>query len=317
MPKNLSQILENDKEHQLLFALFFDDWMFDIDYGLLDYNKLFFLIVRKHRIVNHFFDKADLQLFPEEFIERLKIARIKQKQRALKQLSILVEIKNILKDYDFIVLKGLPLSQKLYNDFSYRDSSDIDILIKPKNETQILELLVNNGFHRSHNYEHHYVLKRHGISVEVHRKLSAIFKTKGIEKHIWTSEKSIYLGDFNFRIAEDNEIFNYYLINASTHYFRRLSYFIEIEYMRKSMNYELENMNKPIFAIHNAILSLNPLNTFPKRIVLDYLINDKKDSLYNRFRQIKFFAVISNYSFFYTFYKRLHFFVSNKFHIKS
>ena len=74
-------------------------------------------------------------------------------------------------------------------DFS--DSSDVDILIKLKEEKEIINLLVQNGFEKSSNYEHHYVLKRYGISIEVHRKLSAIFDTKEIEINMWNSKKHI------------------------------------------------------------------------------------------------------------------------------
>jgi len=312
MPNPLEKILQTDQEHQLLFNMFFDNWNYTIDYSNINYKRLFFLIVNKHRILNHFFDKADLLLFPNEFVEKLKKARLKQKQRALRQLGILHELRNLLKDYDFIVLKGLPLSQQLYKDFSYRDSSDVDILIKPEQEQQILELLSNNGFKRAFNYEHHYVLKRFGISVEIHRKLSAIFNTSDIERTMWKSNNLIKINNIDFRVANSNEIYNYYLINASTHYLKRFSYWIELVLMKRMFNYSLYPSCIKLEFIFDDILLNRSVNTYTNKLILDNLFNTEENNILITLKRLIYFAKISNYSLIKTFYKRSSFFILNK-----
>ena len=308
----LSEILETDNEHQLLFSLFFHNFRFDVDYSTINYNRLLQLITKKHRIINHFYDKADLSCFPEEFISRLKIERIKQKQNALKQLSILIEIKNVLPENSFIVLKGLPLSQQLYNDFAYRDSSDVDILIEPKNEKQIIELLVNKGFSRSHNYEHHYVLKRYGISVEVHRKLSQIFKTKEIEKNAWSNSLHVVVENNKFRVMDNNSQYNYLLINASTHYWRRLSYMLDIYNYNKYMGeIKFNPQLKNLVSLYNFLITNGIVDSYEKKTVVRYLFYNQKFNIRVLILRTLYFMKISNFSPFFTLYKRAYHYIKN------
>ena len=297
MNNYLSKILETDKEHHLLFNLFFTEYKFEIDYSSIDYNRLFVLIVKKHRIVNYFFDKADLSLFPQKFVEKLKKARIRQKQRALQQLSILLELKEILANFDFIVLKGLPLSQQLYNDFAYRDSNDVDILIQAKDEKEILNVLQKKDFETSHNQEHHFVLKKYNISIEIHRKLNEFFDTKKIEADSFKNIETITIQNNIFNVLNKKDQYDYLLMNGFIHHWSRLSWVID--FINLSNNSYKNDKLSTLF--RNTFFSDD--RSFESGFISKSILIPQKETFVLKFKRSIYLAKISENTFIFSIYK--------------
>jgi len=212
-----------------------------------DQDKLYYLITRRHKLINHFLVASQELELPSELIERLKKYQIEQKKRALLQFGELINLKKLFPNINFLVLKGVPLSEELYQDMSFRDSIDIDILVKNIHEVhEISNALINFGFERKYpvkikNYNYHVKLKSKKIGIEVHWKPSII--SRAYIQEICSSHKEIFIQGHVFKTPGDIENFIYLLIHNGKHKWHRISWLIDsISLYDKFTSEQLETM---------------------------------------------------------------------------
>lgn len=123
------------------------------------------------------------------FAQRLGDLRLQPQRRGLRQLAALPAVCSQLaaSGVDCIVLKGLPLSQRLHGNPLARESIDIDLLVSPDLFGTAEELLLDQGWRRARpdfpqtprRKRWHdglvkdalYVPRRGGVAVELHRRL--------------------------------------------------------------------------------------------------------------------------------------------------
>ncbi len=292
----INKFLHNDPEHQLIFAEFFPNYGYFTDRKNIDYKRLFKLICFKHRILNHFLEQIDEQYYPEDFINKLKNQRIKHKKKTLERLYLQLEIYHLLKDYDLIFLKGLTLSQRLYNDFSYRLGSDIDFLIKPKDEAEIIRILVQNGYQKLGNQEHHYILKKKNISIEVHRKLSDIHKTNQIEKDIWQKKEYIQIKNILLPVLSSKHEYQQLLYNASVHFWTPLM--LLLDYFKYQSTFKVSQNNEHSQKLEKTILDLiktKKATTFQQKIILKIIFKPLDNRFLFLIKKALYFAQISQH----------------------
>lgn len=112
----------------------------------INYNKLI-VNIRKNKLVNFIDSEGTIyKLFPECKQKLLKIKNF-QKIGKLSYISSAIEISKILNEGEipFIILKGIALSDLIYDDLYFRYSNDIDIFIDKKNLIKTTNLFLNNG----------------------------------------------------------------------------------------------------------------------------------------------------------------------------
>ncbi len=123
---------------------------------------------------------------PDCIMKQLKERSNQSRIQALKHGAELINISKAFanQEISLMPLKGITLSQHLYNDIGVRHTRDIDILIKAENMLIAHEILVENGYRRQPSgfdytnkqhdriikYLHHfeYVNSRKNILVELH-----------------------------------------------------------------------------------------------------------------------------------------------------
>lgn len=92
----------------------------------------------------------------------------------------LARVSNTLKGVDYVILKGSPLSERLYGGPDWRDSGDIDVLIRYKDMDEVIRRMEAVGFrpepgHQPQpwvNNEYHLISNELGVVVELHWSLA-------------------------------------------------------------------------------------------------------------------------------------------------
>jgi hypothetical protein len=278
------KFLNDDVEHSVIAHAFFN-YKLEIDQSKLDYNRFFNLIVNKHKIINHFWEQIAENNYPDNFILKIKSQRIRQKQRALKQLSVLIELNRILSSYAFIVLKGLPLSQILYEDFSFRDVVDIDILVKPEETSIILDILEENLFLIKREaintrFRHHIHASKNNVSIEIHWQIAPINELKKeFYINLWKNSEELNIQNNVFKVPNLDFQYLIMLIHNASHKWERISW---IQDFKRITNILLEKTY--LSKIENQIIEYN-LNAYYK--TGKYVINNLFNSNYNKVLSIK------------------------------
>lgn len=92
------------------------------------------------------------------FYNKLKLATTRIATGNLLKLKELVRIQQLLKKSGVECLsnKGVLLSQKLYNDYISRETSDIDFIIKPGDFSTVLNLMIADGYESTCYYNAEY-----------------------------------------------------------------------------------------------------------------------------------------------------------------
>jgi len=123
---------------------------------------------------------------PEATIKRLKDVRLKQAVRALGQVAELTRVSTLFAESGVAVipLKGVALSQELYDDPAVRSSIDLDILVRDDDVARAEDLLTELGYHHALGFHgmnarqqqhilktlhHHiYINDARGVHIELH-----------------------------------------------------------------------------------------------------------------------------------------------------
>ncbi|MCS5489161.1 nucleotidyltransferase domain-containing protein [Algoriphagus limi] len=111
--------------------------------SFLDFDKVDFIVLNsRHRLSLAQIDKLGLHKTEKEDLiqEKVKaLAELKQVQSALDQLEA--------SGISFVLLKGIGLSQRIYQDPTFRFSKDLDILVPNREEViQLRTFLLENGW---------------------------------------------------------------------------------------------------------------------------------------------------------------------------
>jgi len=193
-------------------------------------------------------DLKNIFSYDPEKIEYLKNIRKQLLNKLLKNLSTLVDIIRILEklDINFLVLKGIVLSEILYKDLYVRGSIDIDILIL--NESKIFQLIK-----KFENYNYKIVDKKYldnkflrclylkvknsiqlinrnyNIPLDLHYRLAGnrIFTAKRFQEFVNNRiSKDFYGHDINIFSVE--HYFLFLCIHSSIHCFKRLLWIYDV-----------------------------------------------------------------------------------------
>lgn len=253
---DFDKYLKDDPENRYLAAEFFNYSNKPV-LSELNFDRLFEIIARKHRIINLFWPKLDKEIFSEKFILNLREYRFKQKQRSLKQLSVLIKVSELLFNFNYIVLKGLPLSAYLYDDYSFRDVVDIDILVQKNDTKQIIEKLQQNSFHISEEkinsrYRHHIHASYNNISVEIHWQISpTIDFSKEFYNGLWNNKSNIIIENHRFNIPNPEYMYLIVLIHNAKHKWGQLSWILDYKRISEKIKNESSiDINKSISRFH-------------------------------------------------------------------
>lgn len=307
--------LLKDPEHSFLAAEYFNYSEKPLT-SELNLDRLFEIIARKHRIINHFWPQLDQEKFPEKFKLKLKEYRFKQKQRSLKQLSVLIKISELLTKHNYIVLKGLPLSEYLYNDYSFRDVVDIDILVQKKDTIEIIEILKQNSFlisdeRLNSRYRHHVHTSYNNVSVEIHWQISPTNEfSKEFYSGLWNSKSKINIENHWFNLPDPEYQFLIVLIHNAKHKWGQLSWIFDYKKMIEILNnnpsidinrsitrYNLTEYKKTAdFVSHNLFNSnyQKPLSIKEKMIIKDILIKNNNIKIKNKLRNNLYFFLLND-----------------------
>jgi hypothetical protein len=129
-----------------------------------------------------------------------------------------------------MVLKGLPLALELYPDPGLRPSTDIDILVRPKDRDAAISALMAEGydpvggafplrFFKAHHF--HAALERAGgrdLPVEVHWDTQPFYSLSRIpEEGLWERSREVTIGEKRMRIPGREENLLYLVQHLSRH----------------------------------------------------------------------------------------------------
>tara|TARA_R110002167_G_scaffold180956_3_gene381163 strand:- start:277 stop:1479 length:1203 start_codon:yes stop_codon:yes gene_type:complete len=181
--------------------------------NLIDF-KVFQKLVNHHRVWSCVYCNLKEHLpfsLPEELRNELKIKYLKNIRKSQNQLNTCSQLLRSFKDnnVEAKVLKGLPLSFKLYGDITKRHSSDLDLVINRKDLIAAHKVLNDLGF-QSKEYEqltnkqkklyfisHKDIIyfNNTGLMLELHIKLSA-FKIELTDHYIYSLfNEKLYTND--------------------------------------------------------------------------------------------------------------------------
>ena len=140
------------EEKTLINVIFKDVSIFEQKLENLDYSRLI-KILSRHLVIPLFYvkarDKDLLKNFEKEFVDYIEEIYEINKNRNEKLINELSDIKFLLQknNIDFKFLKGAGLiDNKFYSDIGERMIGDVDILISPSKEVNILRLLKANDY---------------------------------------------------------------------------------------------------------------------------------------------------------------------------
>jgi hypothetical protein len=118
------------------------------------------------------------------------------------------------KGLTFMPLKGIYLTESLYNDIGLRQFSDIDILVKPEDSQQIQLLFHKLGYKNNGDYflspsireevVHYNPMSKDGVFIEIHEKLHSVYKEYCIDPTIFfqRAEKGLLSGELTWLPAK-------------------------------------------------------------------------------------------------------------------
>ena len=182
---------------------------------------------RKQRvilIIYEFLKRGNIKV-PDTVFNKMKLYYRNNALRNIQFERELKILKNILNSaqIQFMLLKGIGLSQYLYQDPALRPSSDIDILVRPLNIVKLDKEMINNGYFFAlasspieikayRLVSHQWPYKRYGSNtfIEVHRLYGPRSRSATIgSDEIWvrSAKISLYKEEYNVMCPEDMLLF--------------------------------------------------------------------------------------------------------------
>ncbi|MFC2086801.1 nucleotidyltransferase family protein [Bacteroidota bacterium] len=236
----------------------------------MDPNHFIRYIVKNRamRLIENFFNKTNLEI-PDELNNQINKKRTIIIQKQFEHTSELVRISEIFNrnSIDFVILKGTVLGKLIYNDFSYRDSLDCDILIRESDVEETVKLLQDNyyeiltkeyfegnlGWKLFKDLYKHCVLKnkQNNIIVELHWDLTKRYiQKKGLNSYLKNSRK-IMLNQYLFPVLSNEDNFEYLCMHGIIHRYSRITWLLEIALFTQKMNIDWKEVFKMSY-IHDT-----------------------------------------------------------------
>lgn len=194
--------------------------------------------------------KKNSSLYPLEIIEGLKKNSSKESEKCLKQFKSLREIvlafdKNEIR---YLVLKGLLLSHRLYQDISVRQSKDIDIFIDINDLTKIDKVLRIAGYHPQKEIQfskdkiekllkssNDLIYCKGGIIVEVHYQLDRLNTEFNNFDLYWQQSRKCELFGYSFSILSEQDEWLFLCMHGSKHAWMRLQWLCDVAALKKQL----------------------------------------------------------------------------------
>jgi hypothetical protein len=229
-------------------------------------------------------------LMPEYVLDALKQKCQDNALNALRITGEMVRIVNILENHGIspVVLKGAPLSWRLYGDIAARPYGDIDLLVTADKLEQAKAIMQNEGFCRISDYDSYNLTPRqlqiylkyheHGrhfmywhskknVLCEIHWKLNKFgnelpFPSEG-------NIKKIVLAGSPMPVLSDEECLLYLVMHGAGHQWHRLRWLIDIKKFMQQENIDWAGLNRQAekFGIqlffHQALILVNHMFFVP------------------------------------------------------
>ena len=177
---------------------------------------------------------------------RLRELRVAPRVRGLRQLAALAEVHDRLAagGIDSIVLKGLPLSQRLHGNPLLRESIDIDLLVSPERFGAARDILLETGWRRvgpdfretprrrrwyDRLVKDALFVRPGGVAIELHRRLlnnPHLFDASFGE--LREQEATETVGGRAYRVLGDAHLVPYLACHGVEHYWHRLKWLCDI-----------------------------------------------------------------------------------------
>lgn len=216
-------------------------------------------LVDRHRIptlVYTALKRYAAEKVPADFMMQLKQRNNSSRILAMRHAAELVVLLKLFAEQsvEAIPLKGLLLSQQLYNDPCIRHSKDLDILVRPEDIDTVDAILKSQGYtnvfpgfelserHKRylhtaiHHFEYHHY--KTGLSVEVHWR--SFLWTPKQAKGMWIeSINRVWMG-VDVRTLEQNYQFLYLCDHGAGHKWFRLKWLSDVAMLISSYNPEYD-----------------------------------------------------------------------------
>lgn len=184
-------------------------------------------------IANYVFQRLNLfSFFPEEFNNRIKWGA---RNTMMVNMLYNEEFKAILKDLKDngivpVVVKGMLFLNKLYDNFSLRPMSDIDLIVREDEYFRVITVLKEKGFRESdflplRKWERENfrcaLTKRSlvPINVEVHKQLSQPYRFRFSIEDLFTNLKTIEVNRFLIQTPDPVYTLIFLIHHLGMHYF--------------------------------------------------------------------------------------------------
>jgi hypothetical protein len=228
----------------------------------------FLRLAEHHRVypsVYRTLNQLDNLFVPEHVLDVLRQTSQENTLNALRITGETVRIGSLLDSSNIsaVVLKGAPLSWRLYGDIAARPYGDIDMLVKPDKLEQSVAILENEGYHKISEYNSYNLtprqlqiyLKRHEYSshlkywnsekrvfLEIHWKLSKYsnvlpFPTEGNIK------KMVVAGN-PMLVLSDDEWLLYLVLHGAGHKWQRLRWLFDVKNFIQQENIDWVSLDR-------------------------------------------------------------------------
>ena len=186
---------------------------------------------------------------------RLKRTRERTAHRGLAQIVALKRATGLLAAADIpcLVLKGLPLGQRLYGHPLARSAQDIDLLVSPRTFQAAERVLLENGWRRVEpsfpetparnrwygRFRHEHVLAGPGGLLELHRRLSHNpFYIDVPFESLLAGSVQVEIGALSFRTLGQEDDLVYLMCHGARHYWKKLVWLCDVAVVLASMEPE-------------------------------------------------------------------------------
>ena len=223
-----------------------------------DWNAIAAL-ARRHRVVPLLLRGMQTRatgLAPDSGIEpRLKRIHERTVRHGLAQVAALKRATGLLAATDIpcLVLKGLPLGQRLYGHPLARMARDIDLLVAPRTFQAAERILLENGWRRVEpsfletparnrwygRFRHEHVLAGPGGYLDLHRRLSNNpFYFDVPFESLLAGSGQVEIGAHSFRTLEQEDDLVYLMCHGARHYWNNLVWLCDVAVILASMEPE-------------------------------------------------------------------------------
>jgi len=168
---------------------------------------------------------------PKDILSKCKTLYHQNSIRVIRLSKELIQVNRALSTVNIqsILMKGIGLSQILYNDFAVRPCGDIDLLVQPKDLSSVHKILFQRGYidlldwhplrkkiyqYYSHHYQFYHPQKM--IILELHRRYIAPSRSAHYDiSGIWKRTKQINVLNENVQVMGDEDLLLYLIVHNS------------------------------------------------------------------------------------------------------